>query len=181
MLAEMLALALLVLYVTQTSAQQAQVPSTLERVRVLADAGDFPGALALARAEPDAAAGAQAEVWLYFRARDFGASLAAAERALALVPGDPWLLERACASALRLRAPALASAWTERFAAAVAALPPAEASPWQAQLAERRRAVAVLVSSRERAAAALRRARVVAPCVLVLTVAALSLLALRRA
>ena len=156
----------------------AQDPTTLERVRALAEAGDFSRALSTARAEPEALAAAQAEVWLFFRARDFRASLEAVERGLSAAPSDPWLLERASASALRLGAPELASAWTERFAAAVAALPDAQA--WQAQLAERRNACSELVRARQQAAVALQRARAVALGLLCTALAALTTLTLRR-
>jgi len=158
----------------------AQDPSTIERVRALAESGDYPGALSTARAEPEPLAAVQAEVWLYFRARDFRASLEAAERGLRAAPGDPWLLERASASALRLGAPELASAWTERFAAAVTALPPGDAQAWQAQLDERRRACSELVGARQQAAAALRRARGVALGLLCTALAVLTTLTLRR-
>ena len=146
--------------------------TTLDEVRTRAEAGDYAQALDAAEAESDAFLRAQAEVWLYFRARDFRASLAAAQRGLAARGGDPWLLERAAASALHLRDAALADEWTRRFEQRVSRLDASEAEAWREVALERAGEAQALMLAEQRARSALARARWVACLALAATAAA---------
>ena len=140
----------------------AQAQSTLDRVRDRASAGEYAAARELAEAEPDALLRAQAEVWLFYRARDFRASLAAAERGLQARPGDPWLVERAAASAQRLRRGPLALTWARRLEVTVEGLGAEDAAPWTPTVEERLRDAQRLVALERRASRALQRAQWVA-------------------
>ena len=131
-------------------ATPARAQDVFERARERAEAGEFAAALEVARSATDRLEGAQAEVWVMFRARDFAACLAAVERGLAAAPDDPWLLERGSACALRLRDPELARAWADRLASA-----DPEGIEVEARVAEAER----LVSARTARDRALVRAR----------------------
>lgn len=136
--------------------------TTLDEVRAWAEAGDYAQALSAAEAESDAFLRAQAEVWLNFRARDFRASLAAAQRGLAARGGDPWLLERAAASALHLRDAGLAGDWTRRLEQRISQLDGNEAAAWREVALERADETRALVLAEQRTRSALSRARWVA-------------------
>lgn len=81
-------------------------------------------------ADPALAARAEADLW-YF-ARDFGASLAAAERGLAVAPDDLFLLHRAASAALWLRDAGRATRHAAHLGSALAAaeLSPEERAWW---------------------------------------------------
>ncbi len=128
--------------------------------------------------EPLLAARAEADLW-YF-ARDFGASLAAAERGLAAAPRDLFLLHRALSAALWIRDQERSARYSAELTAALdaAELSPEERAWW----AETAAALAASADELTRAAgereALLGRAR--AAALGLLGAAALGLLALSR-
>ena len=62
---------------------------TLAEIQRAANEGEFARAMDIVRAESDPLTALRAQVWLEYRARDFEGAHEAAERGLALLPGDP--------------------------------------------------------------------------------------------
>lgn len=170
--------AIIVLAVGLAAAEPAHAsqvsPDTLEEVQRAASDGDFARGLGLARAASDPLTALRAEVWLMYRAREFDAAYAAAERGLNLAPDDLWLAERACASALWLRDPTRAQAALGRFTAIANAAKPGWGEAFGDPLTQARVATAELVAGSDRARAAKLRAR---SCSLAILAVVLMLLA----
>ena len=149
-------------------------PDTLAEVQRAAGDGDFARGLRLARAESDPLTALRAEVWLMYRARDFDASYAAAERGLAIAPGDVWLAERASACARWLRDPTLAQDCLTRFTANASAAEPALRETFREPLSQARTQTAELVADADRTRAARVRARAVSLTILAVVLGLLS-------
>jgi hypothetical protein len=141
------------------AARALQQESVFDRARQLAEQGDPLAALDLARGETDPVQRARAEVWIYYRARDFDSALAAAELGLASDPQDLWLLEREGACALSLRDGELAREASARFSGQLASAPPAERETWAAAARELEQQSAALLEQDARAERAGRLAR----------------------
>ena len=148
-------------------------PDTFAEVQHAADNGDFARGLTLARADTDPLTALRAEVWLLYRARDFDAAYAAAERGLQISSGDLWLSERACASALWLRESSRAQASLLRFMANELAADPAAREAFREPLAQAQTQTAELAANTDRAHAAKTRAR---ECSIAILVAVLAML-----
>jgi hypothetical protein len=108
----------------------AQGDPGFERVAALLGERRLGEAYALLASVEDPALAARAEADLWYFARDFGASLAAAERGLSAAPDDLFLLHRAVSAALWIRDERRATLYAAQLRSALAA----------AQLADEERA-----------------------------------------
>jgi predicted Zn-dependent protease len=139
---------------------------TLADIQRAAAEGEFARAMDIVRAESDPLTALRAEVWVEYRARDFEGACAAAERGLALLPGDLWLAERATASALWMRNPELATRCLTRFSKSLISAEPAQREAFEGAMSRASAATAELVASDGHARAAKSRARACALSVL---------------
>ncbi len=154
---------------------------TMEQVQRAASLGEFGQAQRIAELEPDALASVRAQVWLAYRARDFTAVQALAERGLALDPTDLWLCERSLASALWQRDAEAAANAMERLSASLATVEPSVAEPFLGAVAEARTQVASLLSAERVVRAAALRSKIATVLILGAVLAALAWLGLRPA
>ncbi len=137
----------------------------------LAAQGRLVAALEAADREPDSLRRAQARVYVLYRGRDFLGALAAARAGLQREPTDAWLLERAAACGLALRAPDIAREYAERLLEVPASGPLRDAAAAHVAAAEELERLDGLVAQ------GVRRARSTALALVALALAVLVFLA----
>ncbi len=135
--------------------------NTLQRAIELLNAGDARGALAVAEAQTDARARAEARVYVLHQAGDLEGALRAAQSGSDAYPDDAWLAERWSFIATTLRRPREAERAASRLENAAALQPDADAKSWRESARTARADADALLHTHEQRDQAERSARVV--------------------
>ncbi len=143
--------------------------------------GRYVAALRAAEAEPDATRRAQAVAWVRHHAGDVQGAFAVTRGAIADVPSDPWLLERAAYIAISLRLPREARDAVTLLEQEIASgrLAADDARRWRAQAQAHAVEVAALERLLAERDAAVQRARAVSAVAALVVCVVLGALAFR--